>query len=61
MLQIQANGDVRTCIPREPIGNIKLQTIREIWQTRPRWWRQGCCLEDHLRNRSSVQNPYASG
>ena len=35
MLQIQANGDVRTCTSRGPVGNIKSQTIREIWRTRP--------------------------
>ena len=48
MLQIQANGDVRTCISKEAIGNIKLQPIRTIWQTRPRWWLEGCCLEERL-------------
>lgn len=49
MLQIQANGDVRTCTSRGSVGNIKAQTIREIWQTRPRWWVEGCCLEERLR------------
>lgn len=44
-MQIQANGDVRTCSAKEPIGNIKSQSIREIWQIRPAWWRAGCCLE----------------
>ena len=48
MLQIQANGDVRTCISKEAIGNIKLQPIKRIWQTRPRWWLEGCCLEERL-------------
>ena len=48
MLQIQANGDVRTCITKEAIGNIKSRPIREIWQTRPRWWLEGCCLEERL-------------
>lgn len=48
MLQIQANGDVRTCTSRGPVGNIKSQTIREIWQTRPRWWLEGCCLDERL-------------
>ena len=48
LLQIQANGDVRTCISKEAIGNIKSQPIREIWQTRPRWWLEGCCLEERL-------------
>lgn len=44
-LQIQANGDVTTCSAMAPVGNIKLQPIREIWTTRPRWWESGCCLE----------------
>jgi MoaA/NifB/PqqE/SkfB family radical SAM enzyme len=47
-LQIQANGDVRTCMTREAIGNIKSQSIRTIWQDRPRWWQEGCCLEERL-------------
>lgn len=51
MLQIQANGDVRTCTAREPVGNIKSQKIREIWRMRPRWWLEGCCLEERLRKR----------
>jgi hypothetical protein len=51
MLQIQANGVVRTCTSREPVGNIKAQTICEIWQTRPRWWIEGCCLVERLRER----------
>jgi MoaA/NifB/PqqE/SkfB family radical SAM enzyme len=48
MLQIQANGDVTVCIAKEPVGNIKTQGIREIWQTRPHWWEAGCCLEQRL-------------
>ena len=44
-MQIQANGDVTTCTARVAIGNIKTQPIREIWDTRPRWWEAGCCLE----------------
>ncbi len=48
MLQIQANGDVTVCIAKEPVGNIKTQRIREIWQTRPHWWEAGCCLEQRL-------------
>ena len=32
MLQIQANGDVRTCISKEAVGNIKLQPIKTIWR-----------------------------
>ena len=48
MLQIQANGDVTVCSAMEPVGNIKTQAIREIWETRPRWWERGCCLEERL-------------
>ena len=44
-LQIQANGDVRPCTFRRPIGNIKSGSIREIWRTRPRWWQEDCCFE----------------
>ncbi len=43
-LQIQANGDVRPCASRPSIGNIKTQSIRDIWESRPRWWQEGCCL-----------------
>jgi MoaA/NifB/PqqE/SkfB family radical SAM enzyme len=51
LLQIQANGDVRTCISKDAIGNIKSQPIQRIWQTRPRWWLEGCCLEERVRRR----------
>jgi MoaA/NifB/PqqE/SkfB family radical SAM enzyme len=43
-LQIQSNGDVRTCWCMEPVGNIKAGGIRGIWEGRPRWWESGCCL-----------------
>ncbi len=46
MLQIQADGSVTVCVRRAPIGNIKTQPIREIWEARPRWWVGGCCLEE---------------
>lgn len=49
MLQIQANGDVRICTARPAVGNIREQSIRTIWVARPRWWQQGCCLEERLR------------
>jgi MoaA/NifB/PqqE/SkfB family radical SAM enzyme len=45
MLQIQANGDVTTCSAMAPVGNIKEKPIRQIWETRARWWESGCCLE----------------
>jgi len=43
-LQIQSNGDVRTCTAMAPFSNIRDQSIRQIWETRPRWWESGCCL-----------------
>ncbi|MGZ8842673.1 MAG: radical SAM protein [Pyrinomonadaceae bacterium] len=52
-LQIQANGDVRACAAKGPIGNIKSQSIRRIWETRPSWWREGCCLEARLPGSSN--------
>jgi len=47
-LQLQANGDVTVCISRSPIGNIKSQPIRVIWQERPHWWNGDCCLAERL-------------
>jgi MoaA/NifB/PqqE/SkfB family radical SAM enzyme len=47
-LQLQANGDVTVCISRPPIGNIKSQSIRTIWQERPQWWSGDCCLAERL-------------
>ncbi len=43
-LQIQANGDVSACASMPPVGNIRTQSIRQIWEQRPRWWEGGCCL-----------------
>ncbi|HYX31233.1 MAG TPA: radical SAM protein [Pyrinomonadaceae bacterium] len=43
-LQIQASGDVKTCISKDAIGNIRAQSIKEIWNARPRWWKKSCCL-----------------
>ncbi|HBO43922.1 MAG TPA: hypothetical protein DD670_08325 [Planctomycetaceae bacterium] len=48
LLQIQANGDVRTCCFMPPVGNIKTQTPRAIWKTRPKWWISGCCMERRM-------------
>lgn len=48
MIQIQANGDVTVCTAMEPVGNIKLKSVRVIWEERPQWWRAGCCLERRL-------------
>ena len=43
-IQVQANGDVVLCPSVPPAGNIKNQSIREIWKKRPRLWEEGCCL-----------------
>jgi MoaA/NifB/PqqE/SkfB family radical SAM enzyme len=48
MLQLQANGDVVVCNAQPSIGSIRTAPIREIWQNRPRWWEDGCCLERRL-------------
>jgi MoaA/NifB/PqqE/SkfB family radical SAM enzyme len=45
MLQFQANGDVRVCASKDPVGNIKTTRIRKLWEERPRYWEAGCCLE----------------
>ena len=47
-LQIQANGDVRTCLAKAAVGNVREQGIREIWNSRPRWWMGECCLAERL-------------
>jgi MoaA/NifB/PqqE/SkfB family radical SAM enzyme len=44
-LEVRANGDVRPCTGAPPVGNVKTQSIRDIWRERPAWWRSGCCLE----------------
>jgi MoaA/NifB/PqqE/SkfB family radical SAM enzyme len=44
-IQFMPNGDVLTCYGMPPVGNIKEQSIRHIWEGRPRWWQGGCCLE----------------
>ncbi len=43
-LQIQSNGDVKSCWCMDSIGNIMETPIRRIWEERPRWWESGCCL-----------------
>lgn len=48
MLQVQANGDVTTCTFRKPVGNIKLESVKAIWNSRPRWWEGDCCLTERL-------------
>src|SRR5262245_40963327 len=44
-VQIVPNGDVLACYGTPTIGNIKVQSLREIWENRPQWWNGGCCLE----------------
>jgi hypothetical protein len=44
-LQFQANGDVTVCTGAPAIGNVKTESVREIWKNRPRLWEHGCCLE----------------
>jgi MoaA/NifB/PqqE/SkfB family radical SAM enzyme len=43
-LQVQANGDVTICPGLDPVGNIRAESIRHIWESRPAVWRSGCCL-----------------
>jgi MoaA/NifB/PqqE/SkfB family radical SAM enzyme len=44
-LQIQSNGDVRSCASAPPFGNVKTGSIRQLWRDRPRLWESGCCRE----------------
>jgi len=45
MLQFQANGDVTVCYGMKPVGNVKAAPVRRIWENRPRFWEEGCCLD----------------
>ena len=45
LLQVHANGDVRVCNEKEPVGNLETASLREIWENRPRYWESGCCQE----------------
>ncbi|MGQ0646352.1 MAG: radical SAM protein [Gemmatimonadaceae bacterium] len=47
-LQFQANGDVTVCTGAPIVGNIKQTPIRQIWESRPRLWENGCCLQRRL-------------
>ena len=38
LLQIQANGEVRACLARGPLGNIRERSVREIWDSRIGGW-----------------------
>jgi MoaA/NifB/PqqE/SkfB family radical SAM enzyme len=59
MLQIQSDGDVTVCCSMPPVGNIKSESIRKIWEGRPRWWASGCCLETRLGLRESDGSSFA--
>jgi MoaA/NifB/PqqE/SkfB family radical SAM enzyme len=47
-IQVLPNGDVVTCYGMPAVGNVKTQSLREIWAQRPEWWKGGCCLERRL-------------
>jgi len=51
MLQIQADGGVTTCTFQSVIGNVLEKRISEIWEYRPQWWVQGCCLERRVSDK----------
>jgi MoaA/NifB/PqqE/SkfB family radical SAM enzyme len=59
-LQVNANGDVVVCTGVPPVGNIKEKAIREIWETRPRLWEEGCCLSKRLTKQELHQIDFAS-
>ncbi len=44
-LQVQPNGDIVTCCKRPPIGNIRSNSIRNIWRNRPYGCESGCLFE----------------
>jgi MoaA/NifB/PqqE/SkfB family radical SAM enzyme len=48
-LQVQSNGDVRSCSAAPPIGNLRDGPIRRIWRDRPRRGAGGCCREQRCR------------
>jgi MoaA/NifB/PqqE/SkfB family radical SAM enzyme len=44
-LQLQSNGDVTVCTGVPPVGNFRDTPIRKIWESRPHFWAEDCCLE----------------
>jgi MoaA/NifB/PqqE/SkfB family radical SAM enzyme len=44
-MQLQANGDMTICESQKPIGNVKTASVRQIWEGRPHYWSEGCCME----------------
>jgi len=55
MLQLQATGEVIVCNSQPAIGNIKESSIRQIWQNRPHWWENGCCLDQRSQECSQIR------
>ncbi len=43
-LQIQADGDIKSCWHEPAIGNMKTTSLRAAWNARPRRWESGCCM-----------------
>jgi len=43
-LEIHADGSVSVCSRMRPVGNVRETPIRDIWESRPRFWLDGCCL-----------------
>lgn len=61
LMQVQANGDLRVCTTRSPVGNIRERPPSEIWRSRPHWWEAGCCLGDRLSEAESRRYSPGSG
>ena len=43
-MQLQANGDMTVCESQKPVGNVTAAPVREIWESRPHFWSEGCCI-----------------
>jgi MoaA/NifB/PqqE/SkfB family radical SAM enzyme len=57
-LEICADGGVSVCSRVRPIGNVKDAPVRQIWETRPRLWVGGCCLNRDCGNdRTTTSEP----
>jgi MoaA/NifB/PqqE/SkfB family radical SAM enzyme len=59
MLQIEADGDVRICAGMPPVGNIKKDSIRRIWENRPRFWESGCCIPQRCSEEERIARSLA--
>ena len=60
LLQLHSNGDVKVCSSAPPVGNVREQRIRRIWEQRPRWWEGGCCLERRLTTAEQENRPFVA-